>query len=243
MRVFQRLFAALSLSLMAATAGASPDRPANGVEYRTLDKAQSTDAGKKVEVTEFFWYSCPHCNAFDPMLSEWVKKQGGNIIFKRVPVAFRDTFAPQQRLYYTIEALGKTEELHKKIFNAIHAQNTPLATDAEIIDFMVKQGIDKQKFLELFNSFGVQTKARRATQLQGDYKVDGVPLVAIDGRYMTSPSIVGNTLGKKTSEAEQQAAALRVMDALVMKAGNEHKLHTADAKPAGVKSGAETQKK
>jgi thiol:disulfide interchange protein DsbA len=228
MRFIQQLLAALSLGFVAMTAAASPANPVNGTDYRTLDTQQQTDSGKKVEVTEFFWYSCPHCNAFDPALTDWVKKQGDNIVFKRVPVAFRESFVPQQRLYYTLEAMGKTEDLHKKIFSAIHTGKQSLDTESEIVDFIEKQGIDKKKFLELYNSFGVQTKVRRATQLQEAYKIDGVPTIAIDGRYMTSPSIVGAGLGNQ-SEPVLQSAALQVMTWLVAKAGKEQKAQA----PAG----------
>lgn len=217
---FSRLLAAASLSFVAFTAGASPANPVNGVDYRTLDKAQPTDSGKKVEVIEFFWYACPHCNAFEPSLEAWVKKEGSNIVFKRVPVAFRDSFIPQQKLYYTLEAMGKLEELHPKIFHAIHSERKSLDTDAAITDFVVKQGIDKNKFLELYNSFGVQTKVRRARQLQVDYNIDGVPTVAINGRYMTSPSIVGASIGNQ-SEAALHAATVQVMSWLVNKSKNE----------------------
>src|SRR5437870_788528 len=116
MRLIKHTLAALSLSLVAAAAFASPANPQNGVDYRTLDRAQQTDSGKKVEVTEFFWYSCPHCNALEPALEAWVKKQGDRIVFKRVPVMFREDFLPQQKLYYTLEAMGKLDELHQKVF-------------------------------------------------------------------------------------------------------------------------------
>lgn len=220
MRFLQHVLAALSLTLVAATAGASPANPQNGVDYRTLDKAQQTDSGKKVEVTEFFWYSCPHCFAFEPALVEWVKKQGDKIVFKRVPVAFRDSFVPQQRLYYTLEAMGRLDDIHKKVFHTIHVERRSLDTEASIVDFIVKQGIDKQKFLELFNSFGVQSKARRATQLQTAYQVDGVPMIAIDGRFLTAPSIVSASVGNQP-ESALHAATLQVMDALVARTAKE----------------------
>jgi thiol:disulfide interchange protein DsbA len=220
MRFIQHLLAVLSLSLVAATAGASPASPVNGEDYRTLDRAQQTDSGKKVEVTEFFWYSCPHCNALEPALEAWVKKQGDKIVFKRVPVAFRDSFVPQQRLYYTLEAMGKVDELHGKVFRAIHVERQPLDTDSGIAAFIAKQGVDQKKFLDVYNSFGVQTKVQRAAQLQNAYKVDGVPMIAIDGRYITSPSIVGAGLGNRP-ESILHDATLQVMDWLVAKAAKE----------------------
>lgn len=220
MRFLQQALAAFCLSLVAVAASAAPANPQNGVDYRTLDKPQQTDSGNKVEITEFFWYSCPHCNAFEPDLEQWVKKQGSDIVFKRVPIAFRDSFVPQQKLYYTLEAMGKVDELHKKVFNAIHAERRPLDTEAQITDWIVTQGIDKKKFLDLYNSFGVQSKARRATQLQTAYQVDGVPLVAVDGRFLTSPSIVGKSMGSQP-EPVLHKATLQVMDWLVAKAAKE----------------------
>jgi thiol:disulfide interchange protein DsbA len=214
--------AAVSLSLVALSASASPASPQNGVDYRTLDKPQQTESGNKVEVTEFFWYACPHCNALEPSLVEWVKKQGDNIVFKRVPVAFRESFVPQQKLFYTLEAMNKLNELHPKIFHAIHGERRSLDTDAAVTDWVVKQGVDKQKFLDLYNSFGIQSKARRASQLQSAYQVDGVPLLAVDGRYLTSPSIVGNSMGRQP-EPVLHSATLQVLDALVAKASKEKK--------------------
>jgi thiol:disulfide interchange protein DsbA len=234
MHLIQKFLIALGIGLAAVTAGASPSNPVNGVDYRTLDKAQETESGKKIEVTEFFWYACPHCNAFEPGLEEWVKKQGDNIAFKRIPIAFRESFVPQQKLYYTLEAMGKVEEVHKKVFQAIHNGRQALDTDAAIADFIEKQGIDKKKFLDLYNSFGVQTKVRRATQLQGAYKIDGVPMIAIDGRYLTSPSIVGASIGKQ-SEIALQSAAFQVMDWLVAKARKEQKAQAPNAKSSAFK--------
>ncbi len=220
MRFLKQALAALTIGLVAFGASATPTNPQPGVDYRLLDKQQPTDSGKKVEVSEFFWYSCPHCNAFEPDLEAWVKKQGDNIVFKRVPVAFRDSMIPQQKLYYALEAMGKVDELHKKIFNAIHVQHQRLDTDGAIADFVAKNGVDRKKFLDVYNSFGVQSKAKRAAQLQQDYQVDGVPLVAIDGRFLTSPSVVGATMGNRP-EAVLFEATLQVMDALVAKVAKE----------------------
>jgi thiol:disulfide interchange protein DsbA len=217
MRIHQKILAALSFCLVAVTASASPDSPKDGTDFRTLPRAQPTESGKKVEVTEFFWYSCPHCNAFEPDLSAWVKKQGNKIVFKRVPVAFRETMIPEQRLYYTLEAMGKAEEMQAKIFHAIHVENQRLNNDQAILDYIAKQGIDKKKFAELYNSFGVESKIKRAAKLQESYQIDGVPTVAIDGRFLTSPGIVGVGMGQQP-EPVLHAAAIKVMDWLVANA-------------------------
>ncbi len=217
MRLLSRLFMAVGFSLLAASASATPDNPQEGKDYLSLPTPQQTEApAGKVEVLEFFWYNCPHCNVLDPVLHDWVKKQGDKIVFKRVPVKFRESFVPQQRLYYALEAMGKADEFQPKILRAIHVERRPLDTEAQIVDYVVQQGIDKQKFLDLYNSFSVSTKVNRAAQLQSDYKLTGVPAMAIDGRYVTAPSIISEGNGRMPEPA-LHAATMKVMDFLVAK--------------------------
>jgi thiol:disulfide interchange protein DsbA len=211
-------FALLAAALAASTAFASPTDPKNGVEYVTLAQPQPVQAtGKKVEVIEFFMYHCPHCNALEPQLEQWVKKQGANIQFKRVHLPFSGPNDPEAHLYLTLEAMGKAEEFQAKVFKAWHVDHLRLNTDAAIIDWVSKNGIDRNKFLDVWNSFGVTTKLHRLPQITTDYKVDGVPTVIVDGKYQTSPSIVYNSV-KTTSEPVLFQATLQVMDALVAKA-------------------------
>lgn len=186
------VFGAAALGLPGALF-AQGKRPADGTDYLTLDKRVNGDAPPgKVEVIEFFWYSCPHCNAFEPKLEAWSKKLPGDVFLKRVPVAFRDDFAPQQRLFYTLEALGKVGELHSKVFQAIHVDRNPLNNEGLILDWAAKQGLDKAKVKELYNSFSVSSKTRRATQLQDAFKVQGVPAIGVAGRYYTDGTMAGN---------------------------------------------------
>jgi protein dithiol oxidoreductase (disulfide-forming) len=168
-------------------------KPEEGTEYLTLDKRVNSEAPQgKVEVIEFFWYSCPHCNAFEPRLEAWIKKQPADVVIKRVPVAFRDDFVPQQRLFYTLEAMGKLDELHGKVFQTIHANREPINREDSILAWAGKQGLDTTKFKELYNSFSVSGKARRATQLQEAFQVQGVPAIGIAGRYYTDGTLAGN---------------------------------------------------
>lgn len=214
MRLLQQLFAAASFSLIGLSAVATPAEPVEGVEYSRLQQVQPTESGKKVEVLEFFWYNCPHCFAFEPQLAEWVKKRGDTIVFRRVPVGFRESFIPQQKLYYTLEAMGKLDTVHRAVFDAIHVGRVRLDKEEAIVDFVEKQGVDRKKFLEVYNSFSVQSKVARVAQMQSHYNIESVPTIAIDGRYITSPSMVGATL-RGQSEHALHAATLQVMDALI----------------------------
>ena len=197
--------AAASLGALSTPARAQAPAPRAGTDFLVLDKPAPVEAPSgKVEVVEFFWYSCPHCNSFEPALDEWIKKAPKDVAVRRVPIAFRADFEPQQRLFYVLEAMNKVDELHKKVFYAIHVEKQMLNTPDLIAAWAEKQGLNKAKFLETYNSFSVATKARKATQLQDAYKIDGVPALGIAGRYFTSGSM-----------AQTMARALLVTDYLI----------------------------
>lgn len=176
---------ALAASLPFDLALAQARKPEEGSDYQTLSKRVPTEApAGKVEVVEFFWYSCQHCFAFEPKLVGWIKRQPADVVVRRIPAAFRDDMVPQQRLFYALEAMGKVEEVHQKVFNAIHLERQNLATGDTIIPWIEKQGLDKAKFTELYNSFGISNKARRAAQTQDAFKIEGVPTLGVAGRWM-----------------------------------------------------------
>ena len=178
---------ALGVSALPVLAQAQAKAFQNGADYLTISKPAPTEApAGQIEVVEFFWYNCPHCNAFEPMFDAWAKKLPKDVYVRRAPVAFRADFEPQQRLYFVLESLGKVDELHKKVFTAIHVDKQPLSTFDQIAAWAEKQGIAKAKFTELYNSFSVSTKARKSTQLQDAFALDGVPALGINGRYFTS---------------------------------------------------------
>ena len=211
-------FALLAASLAVSTAFASPTDPKAGVEYVNLAQPQPTQAaGKKVEVIEFFMYTCPHCNTLEPTMAQWVKKQGDNIVFKRIHLPVQGANDPLTHLYLTLEAMNKADEWQPKVFKAIHVDRIRLHRDDTIIDWVTKNGMDKAKFLDAWNSFGVMSKLRRMPQVVNNYKVDGVPTIVVDGKYMTSPSQV-QSAARPTSEGQLYQATTQVMDALVAKA-------------------------
>ena len=185
--------ATFAAALLPSAAQAQAKAFKEGSDYLMLDKPAPTEVpAGQVEVVEFFWYSCPHCNAFEPQLEAWTKKAPKDVTLRRVPVSFRPDFEPQQRLFYVLEGMGKVEELHKKVFYAIHVDKQPLNTAELLTAWAEKQGLNKAKFVEMYNSFSVSTKVRKATQLQNLYKVDGVPALGIGGRYYTSGDLAQN---------------------------------------------------
>jgi len=191
--------------MLSSLAHAQAKNPQEGTDFLLLDKPAPTESGAgKIEIVEFFWYGCPHCNQFEPLLDEWVKKTSKDVVLRRVPVMFRPDFEPHQRLYYVLEGMGKVPELHKKVFQAIHVDKQTLNTAELVAAWAQKQGLDKEKFVEAYNSFPVVTKTRKAVQLQDSYKVDGVPALGIAGRYYTS-----------STQAKSMERALVVTDYLI----------------------------
>ena len=225
MRILKYVLSALMLSAVAlSSASASPAEPKNGVEYKTLPTPQPVDTGKKVEVIEFFDYACPHCYALDPSLTAWVKKQGDNIVFKRIHISRSGTDLPQQKMFFTLEAMGlMNEAINTKIFTEMHVNRNRMNRDELAFDFIAKQGIDRQKFIDTYRGFGVQGRVRKATAMMETYGVDSWPMFAIDGKYVTSPTMADEGSKSATTEAQLHAEGLQVMDFLVAKAKAEKK--------------------
>ncbi len=193
---------------MLPSAYAQAAKPEAGADYLILDKKVPVEApAGKIEVVDFFWYNCPHCNAFEPSLDAWVGRLPKDVTVRRVPVGFRDDFVPQQRLFYTLEAMDLVDKLHARVFTAIHAEKQDLTRGEGIANWVAKQGVDKAKFMEQFNSFSIATKASRATQLQNAYKVEGVPALGVAGRFYTDGTL-----------AKSMPRALQVVDYLIAEA-------------------------
>jgi protein dithiol oxidoreductase (disulfide-forming) len=233
----------VSILLLSATLStkASPASPQEGVDFLTLPgnlndvKASTLNVlstpriGNKVTVIELFAYFCPHCNALDSALNGWASKQGENVVFKRVHAAWAGNARSeaQQRFFYTLEAMGRGEELHKDILAEIHVNKHPLDNEQAFVDFVAKHGIERAAFLQAYNSPAVKEAILRANQLQLDMKVHAVPAVVIDGRYLTGPQLfmkngavqekcnVGSDKRPEAIESCAQSAALQTMDSLI----------------------------
>jgi thiol:disulfide interchange protein DsbA len=186
--------------------------PQAGFEYQQTQQAIPTDNPAKIEVTELFWYGCPHCFELEPHLAVWVKKLPQDVVFKRVPGIPRPDWAPGAKAYYAMEALGVLDKLHSPFFNAIHKQKAVKANDeAGIIDWITKQsGMDRKKVSDAYNSFSVNTKNMRAMQIFRASGATGVPALIVDGKYISSISMAGGT-----------EELLKVADQLIAKARAE----------------------
>lgn len=162
---------------------------ASATGYEELSPAQPTQHADKVEVIEFFWYGCPHCFDFEPLLAKWVKELPKNVEFIRQPAVFSDLWGKHAKAYYTAEALGVVDKVHTDFFDAIQTQKRQLETEDQLAAFFAEHGVKDADFRTAYKSFLVDTKLRQAAALAARYGVTGVPAVIVNGKYrITGPS-------------------------------------------------------
>ena len=178
------LVAVLGLAPLAGFAQAR--RPAPGVDYSVLRPTQPVEAEGKVEVLEFFWYGCPHCYTLEPLLEKWIARLPSDVHFRRVPAVLNEGWAREAAVFYSFEALGVLERMHRPFYDAIHRERLNTRDPATLAEWLRKHDVDPKRYEDAFKSFGVQSKVRRAAQLSSAYRIDGTPALAVHGRYTVS---------------------------------------------------------
>jgi len=195
---------AVLLAVVANASFASPASPVAGKDYTVLTSAQPVDVPGKIVVTEYMWYGCPHCAEFDPYLEAWIKKQGPDVVFERVPVAFRDDFVPHSRMFHALDQLGLVSKLTPAVFNEINVKKDYLLTPDSQAAFFATLGVDKAKYLQAYNSFATQNGLQRDALLIKNYNINATPTLAVQGKYETGPG-----------DTESLPGTIQVLDYLV----------------------------
>ena len=181
------LFIMLTISPLLANA----DEFVAGKHYDVI-APQPTDTGEKIEELEFFWYGCPHCYSFEPYVQSWKKTKSNDVVFARVPAVFRPDWEVQAKTYYALSVMGVIEDVHEKIFEAIHKDKRRLNSFDKIADFLQLHGVDRAAFTKEYNSFAVDSMVRKAKKKQQAYKISGVPTVVVNGKYLVTGSMAGS---------------------------------------------------
>jgi protein dithiol oxidoreductase (disulfide-forming) len=181
-----------------------------GTEYRAIDPPQHPESAGKIEVLEFFSYGCPHCNEFSPMIGAWAAKLPKDVVFKRVATGLgRTAWTNLAKTYYALEATGDLKRLDAPLFHAIHEEHLPLFDEKSISEWVGKHGVDPVKFNTAFESFGVNTKLNQAEEMVENYKIDGVPALAVDGKYL----VLGNSFEQLLANTDAVIAKVRAQQA------------------------------
>jgi len=166
-----------------------------GESYSKLAKPIATQSGDKIEVLEFFWYGCPHCFSFEPTLKKWKKTLPANVKFIRMPAPINPRWMAHTKTYYTLQIMGEGDKYHDDIFAAMHVKKMKLFSKDAIADYLETLGVNKKTFLSTFDSFAVEMRAKQAMQLGQQYKVNGVPMLTVNGKYTISGSQAGSYVG------------------------------------------------
>lgn len=210
---FKPLFAALAiLSLSINVALAQEEAFLEGAHYETMTNIQPVSTGDKIEVLELFWYRCPHCNTLEVPLQNWLKNgKPENAEYVAFPAVLSASWEPGARAFYTLEALDLLDELHAKLFYAIHSEHKKIGSADELASWVESQGHSGQDILDTYDSFAVNTKLNYARTMTKNYDIQGVPAVVVDGRYRTSVSQAGDfeTLFEIINFLVAKAAAAR----------------------------------
>lgn len=192
-----RLHALAAVVAFVCSTGLAAAAPVAGKDYRLLNPPQPVETGSKIEVLEFFWYACPHCNTLQAPLNAWLKRKPADVEFRRAPAAFHESWLQLARTYYTFDAMGLVDRLHHDLFAAIHGQRTldpkQLLRDPKpLFDWVAAKGVDRQKFMDTYNSFAIDGRTRRTLDVTRGYDIPGTPAIVIDGKYLTAPSMTLN---------------------------------------------------
>lgn len=180
------------LVLMFSLPNAWAEEFTEGVDYTTIAKPVKTSDPDKIVVTELFWYGCPHCFRFEPYAEKWKKTIADDVKFEQIPSTLNPSWVVHARTYYALQLIGKLDDVHAQIFNAIHIKNKRLSNRENIADFLAQFGVDRKKFKDAYNSFPIETKLRKNGTKERKYGVSGVPSVIVNGKYITSGSHAGS---------------------------------------------------
>ena len=147
---------------------------------------------KSIIIYEFFWYGCPHCYNLEPTMERIEADLDKDTKIVKLPVALRDSWIPHAKLFYALQHMGKIDEVHNLIFEEIHLEDNRLNTEQQMVDFLGKHGIDTNKFMEKYNSFGTEARIKKASNLAKKYQINSVPTIIVNGKYLTSGSYVSS---------------------------------------------------
>lgn len=186
-----------SLSLFAAEAppAASKTTFTQGKDYEVLAAPVRPLDPSKIEVSEVFAYTCPHCMHFEPLIKAWTQKQQPDVKVVQIHTMWSSQMEPYQRGFYTLVALNVKDKVQTAVFDAVHTQRKELNSAQAWADFLAAYGVDKAAVLSTYDSFGVTSQIKQADSRVRGYKISGTPELVIDGKYRISSNMTGNQEG------------------------------------------------
>jgi len=187
------LLCLLVLPMMACAQSDAPYK--EGEHYIELPKAVATSDPSKIEVLEFFWYRCIHCYNLETAVEKWTAKLPSDVKFVQLPTILGGNWEPQARAYYAAKALNVLEQTHRPLFDALHKEGRPLVNQESLAGFYASYGVSEDDFNKAYKSFPVSAQISRVKKSQREYRVSGVPLVIVNGKYKVSGTMKAGASG------------------------------------------------
>ncbi|MBP55812.1 thiol:disulfide interchange protein DsbA/DsbL [Marinobacter sp.] len=184
--------AALSILAMSFIAQASAASWEEGTHYQVLDTPVRTASDSGVEVAEVFWYGCPHCYTFKPLVESWAEDLPEDVNYVKIPAALGSSWEPHAKAFYALEAMGELDKVHDALFDALAGERRPLNSGEALADFVSGYGVDGEEFLKNYNSFGVNAKMQQAQSKIRGARVTGTPTMLVNGKYRVTASMAGS---------------------------------------------------
>ncbi len=216
MQALRRMLALLASMFLLTAALAAPEPAEEGTDFKRIPTPLAVETGKKIEVVEFFWYRCPHCNQLEPGLEAWAKKLPADVVLRPIPAVFRPEWLPAAKFYYALSDMGEVGKLHGKVFDAYHKEKLDLDNEEQLMAWVKKQGLDENRFSAAYKSFSTQTRAMKGARAARTAGISGVPALLVDGKYLTAISMTFT-----------EERLFEVLDDLIQRARNERKGKTS----------------
>ena len=161
-------------------------------KYEVLQPPQSTETGDRIEVVDVFWYGCPHCYTFLPVMEAYETVKPEYVEVRRLPAVFRESWVAHARAYYTSMLLGVDHKTHRALFEEIHEQRLPTDHKEALAAFFERQGVDRTAFEQTYDSFAVESLVRKSVLMQQRYGITGTPSVVVNGKYRVTGRLAGS---------------------------------------------------
>jgi thiol:disulfide interchange protein DsbA len=180
----------LAASLMSASAAFAFTE---GKDFKALSKPIPVAVAGKQEVIEFFWYGCPHCFSVEPAIEAWAAKLPKDVNFRRVHVMWdgRNDMEGHAKIFLALQTLGLDGKHQMAVMKAVQQDRIELRNEAKLFEWVKTQGIDVAKFKAVYNGFSTNAQLKNLATMTRDYQIDGVPTFIVNGKWVTSPAMVG----------------------------------------------------
>ncbi|MEQ8953674.1 MAG: thiol:disulfide interchange protein DsbA/DsbL [Gammaproteobacteria bacterium] len=177
--------------LVTAPSVAQVSRYVEGTHYQVLDTPVRTADAERIEVIELFWYGCPGCYAFEPLMANWEQNAPADVDHKRLPAVWDPITELHAQAFFTAQALDALTAVHSSFFNEYHQNRNRLHNEDLLRDFFESCGVASGDFDQVFNSFSIRSRVNQARRQIAQYGPAETPMMYVNGKYVVTTAAGG----------------------------------------------------